>query len=150
MPLFKEIKDVLQDKLDRIRLNMKLFKNSYNTNYLDYVCVKDDGDIIKPNHITHRFLKILRRNNLKEIRFHDLRHTLGTELNANGVDLKSIGEFLGHGNLATTRRYAHPDERIKQNVIDIYTTLIRNARNNTTETEDVNDVKFPDFEQKSM
>lgn len=128
LPLFKEVKEALLEKKKRIELNKQLFGNSYNKKYLEYVCVKDNGDIIKPNHITHRFLKIIRRNKLKEIRFHDLRHTLATELNANGVDLKAIGVFLGHGNLSTTKRYAHPDERIKQNVMETYTSLINNSK----------------------
>ena len=127
LPLYKEVKDALLEKKRQIELNRQLLKNGYNENYLEYVCVKDDGDIIKPNHVTHRFLKIIRRNKLKEIRFHDLRHTIATELNANGVDLKAIGEFLGHGNLATTKRYAHPDERIKQNVMETYEKLINNG-----------------------
>ena len=127
LPLYKEIKEALIEKQKRIKLNMELFKSNYITDYIDYVCVKDDGSLIKPNHISHRFLKVIRRNGLKEIRFHDLRHTIATELNANGVDLKAIGEFLGHGNLSTTKRYAHPDERIKQQVMEKYDDLIHSA-----------------------
>lgn len=41
--------------------------------------------------------------------------------------IKAIGEFLGHGNLSTTKRYAHPDERIKQNVMETYEKLINNG-----------------------
>ncbi len=76
LPLYPDIKVVLLEKKKRIENCKQLFKSSYNTDYLDYVCVKDDGDLIKPNHVTHRFLKILRRNHMKEIRYHDLRHTL--------------------------------------------------------------------------
>lgn len=123
------------EKKRRIELNRQLLKSGYNDKYLEYVCVKDDGDIIKPNHITHRFLKIIRRNNLKEIRFHDLRHTIATELNANGVDLKAIGEFLGHGNLSTTKRYAHPDERIKQNVANAYENLINSGKEKAQQSQ---------------
>lgn len=133
LPLYKEIKEALLKKKERIQLNIKLFKKDYITDYIDYVCVKDDGSLIKPNHISHRFLKVIRRNGLKEIRFHDLRHTIGTELSANGVDLKAIGEFLGHGNLSTTRRYAHPDERVKQRVMEKYDDLIHGIDTNENE-----------------
>lgn len=135
LPLYKEVKDALLKKKERIELNKQLFKNSYDNTYSEYVCVKDDGGIIKPNHITHRFLKLIRRNKMKEIRFHDLRHTLGTELNANGTDLKAIGEFLGHGNLSTTKRYSHPDDRIKQNVASTYENLIHKGKERTTEPQ---------------
>ena len=58
-----------------------------------------------------------------------------TELNANGMDLKAIGEFLGHGNLSTTKRYSHPDDRIKQNVANTYETLIHNVMKEIKETK---------------
>ena len=134
LPLYPEVRAALIQKKIRIEWNKRLFGESYNKNYLEYVCVKDDGDIIKPNHITHRFLKVIRRNKMKEIRYHDLRHTLGTELNANGMDLKAIGEFLGHGNLSTTKRYSHPDDRIKQNVADTYQSLIHGGKEQKQQT----------------
>ncbi len=79
---------------------------------------------------------------MKEIRFHDLGHTLGTELNANGVDLKVIGEFLGHGNLSTTKRYSHPDDRIKQNVASAYENLIHNGQDNKQESQNQKSKRF--------
>lgn len=129
LPLYPEIKEALLEKKKRISLNQQLYKSYYNNNYLDYVCVKDNGELINPDTITHRFQKILKRNNLKKIRFHDLRHTIATELNANGVDIKAIAEFLGHSNLSTTKRYAHPDPRIKQYVAQTYENLINQAKN---------------------
>lgn len=52
----------------------KLCGRSYNTEYLGYVCVDELGNLIKPNHVTDYFSRILRDNNLRRIRFHDLRH----------------------------------------------------------------------------
>ena len=65
---------------------------------------------------------------MKEIRFHDLRHILGTELNANGIDLKAIGEFLLHGNISTTEKYSHPGDRINRNAASAYENLIHNGQ----------------------
>ena len=39
---------------------------------------------------------------LPEIRFHDLRHTAGSLLLADGVDIKTIQQFLGHSQASTT------------------------------------------------
>ena len=39
-------------------------------------------------------------------RFHDLRHTFGTQMAAAGVPLRTLQEFLGHRDLTTTQRYA--------------------------------------------
>ncbi len=39
-------------------------------------------------------------------RFHDLRHAFGTRMAAAGVPLRTLQEWLGHRDLATTQRYA--------------------------------------------
>ncbi|HBG48809.1 MAG TPA: hypothetical protein DDW90_04775 [Cyanobacteria bacterium UBA9971] len=41
-------------------------------------------------------------------RFHDLRHTVATRMVANGTDLGVVMEILGHADIKTTMRYAHP------------------------------------------
>lgn len=47
------------------------------------------------------------KNNIRNIRFHDLRHTHATILLAEGVDVKTISERLGHADIQTTlNRYA--------------------------------------------
>ena len=55
--------------------NRKLCGRSYNKEYLGYVCVDVIGNLIKPNYVSSTFGKLLAKNNLRHIRFHDLRHT---------------------------------------------------------------------------
>jgi len=38
--------------------------------------------------------------------FHDLRHTFGTRMAAAGVPMRTLQEWMGHRDLATTQRYA--------------------------------------------
>jgi len=45
--------------------------------------------------------------NIKNFRFHDLRHSCASYLAMAGENVLMIAEILGHKNLATTRRYAH-------------------------------------------
>jgi site-specific recombinase XerD len=58
---------------------------------------------------------LLKLANLKDFRFHDLRHTFASNLAMKGADLYSIKELLGHADVTTTQRYAHlaPEHRSK-------------------------------------
>jgi len=44
---------------------------------------------------------------VRALRFHDLRHTFGSLLAAQGVDVVAIQKAMGHSALATTSRYLH-------------------------------------------
>ena len=48
---------------------------------------------------------------LKDVRFHDLRHTLGTRLAEAGTSPWLIQMILGHADVKTTQRYVHPDKK---------------------------------------
>lgn len=48
LPLVKEIKDILLKHKEIVETNRKLCKNSYNTDYLDYIAVDSIGKIIRP------------------------------------------------------------------------------------------------------
>ena len=67
-----------------------------------------------PNFVTQHFKIVLRKNGLREISFHDLRHTCASLLLKNGVSMKEIQEWLGHSNFSTTANiYAHLDTSSK-------------------------------------
>ena len=48
------------------------------------------ADCIKPQYLTVEFPKLLEKNGLRRIRFHDLRHSCASLLLANGVSMKQI------------------------------------------------------------
>ena len=61
---------------------------------------------------------LLKKNELREIRFHDLRHTCASLLlnkgKTNGVTLKDIQVWLGHSDFSTTANtYSHLDANSK-------------------------------------
>lgn len=66
--------------------------------------------LFKPDYLTQHFVVIQQKQNLKHIRFHDLRHSCASLMLANGIPMKQIQEWLGHSTFNTTADiYAHLD-----------------------------------------
>ena len=88
---------------------------TYNRKYLDDIRVDEMGNVIKPDCVTDSFSKLLARHGLRHIRFHDLRHSCASLLLANGVPMKMIQDWLGHGDMGTTANiYSHIDSESKK------------------------------------
>ncbi len=51
--------------------------------------------------------RAVRRADIQNFRFHDLRHTFASRLVRKGVPIKAVQELLGHGSIVVTMRYAH-------------------------------------------
>jgi integrase len=65
------------------------------------------GGVQPKANITRRLRLALRAAGLDEAhRFHDLRHTFGTRMGAAGVPMRTVQEWMGHRDLATTQIYA--------------------------------------------
>lgn len=103
------------------------YKDSYNDS--GYVCCKEDGSPISINYINEAFTKVLAKNNLPHIRFHDLRHSNATYLLKNGVTIKELQEWLGHSSIVTTGDiYAHVDSEQKKEIARKSNTMFKVAK----------------------
>ena len=108
LPLIPHIEEILIKAKSQQEQNKKLFGNTYNKKYLDYVCVNPMGNLLRPDYITQHFRRIQNNHNLKQIRFHDLRHSCASLMLANNVPMKQIQEWLGHSTFQTTADiYSH-------------------------------------------
>lgn len=110
LPLEPIVESYLKDLREKQENNMKICGKSYNYKFQDYICVDDVGNLIYPDYVTSTFRKKLKQNNLKLIRFHDLRHSCASILLRSGANMKEIQAWLGHSNYNTTANlYAHLD-----------------------------------------
>ncbi|MFZ5989320.1 MAG: tyrosine-type recombinase/integrase [Bacillota bacterium] len=90
----------MQDKLKDI------LGNAYNDN--DLITCSGDGFPINPSTFSHTFARVLKRNNLQHIRFHDLRHTNATLMLKHNISPKVASERLGHSKInITLDLYSH-------------------------------------------
>ncbi len=70
------------------------------------LCHPHTGQPLDASKLRKRFKVALARAGLRSVRFHDLRHTFGTHCAAAGVPLRTLQEWLGHRDFATTLIYA--------------------------------------------
>ena len=64
------------------------------------------GKPIDRSKLLKRFKAALRREGVRAVRFHDLRHTFGTRMAAQGVPMRALQEMMGHRDFKTTLIYA--------------------------------------------
>lgn len=83
----------------------------------DYVCTWANGEVITPNYLTRTFHSVISKSNLPQIRLHDLRHSVASNLIANGMSIVDVQEWLGHANASTTLDvYSHAAKSSKDNI----------------------------------
>lgn len=126
LPLIPEIKDALVEHKKKIENNKKLCGNSYMKEYKDYIFVDSIGKIFRPEYITDHFSLLLKKQNLRHIRFHDLRHSCASLLLANGVPMKAIQEWLGHPTYSTTANfYTHLEDHYKTESANVLSNVLK-------------------------
>ncbi len=119
LPLCKGMIEYFQNVRRKIENNREIVGNEYNLKYADYVCVNPLGNLIQPDYVSDVFGKLLERNGLRKIRFHDLRHSCATLLLSLGYNMKDIQEWLGHSDfMITANTYTHSDIKNKVRMIN--------------------------------
>ena len=113
LPLLSDVREVLLKLKERQAENRNIFGNTYKES--DYIFAWQDGKLYRPEYVTRAFQRVLKRNGLKVIRFHDLRHSTASILYDKGWELKDIQDWLGHADIETTGNiYTHITLQRKQ------------------------------------
>lgn len=79
-------------------------KEKYKEVYIDksYVFANIIGEHVLADTLSKSFVKVLKDNGIKHLKFHALRHTYATRLFEKGVQLKTVQKLLGHSSIEIT------------------------------------------------
>lgn len=121
----------------RVLAELKQAHNQYNLNKLamgpafkdsGLVFSREDGGAYRPESLTKMWRRFLQKHELKDIRFHDLRHSCATALLEAGVDPKTVQTRLGHSDITMTLNiYAHCTENMDRNAAQKLDELFSSA-----------------------
>lgn len=111
-------------KLKKLKLKHNEYKLSNILEYDDIVCLNSNLSPWIPSVIGDSWRRFTKRNNLRHVRLHDLRHTHATMLVLAGTDFKTISDRLGHTDIRITlNRYSHVlkemDNKASENISNI-------------------------------
>ncbi len=114
-PMMEDIRNILLIRKQEQETGRKILGKEYCDS--GYVFTWQDGRMIRPDYVSHRLQKIIQKEGLPHIRFHDLRHTAASILLTKGWTLKDIQEWLGHSDITITANlYTHIDITRKQSL----------------------------------
>ena len=112
IPISSALKEYLKKAhTDYLLQKLKMGKDFFDG---DYVVCQENGKPYKPNSFTSKFNDFLKKNDLKHIRLHDLRHTNATLMLTQGISPKVAQMRLGHSDYSTTMNiYSHVLETVE-------------------------------------
>ena len=94
---------------------LKRYKKSSET----YIA-SETASPAEPAKLRRYFKQITEECRIKDIRFHDLRHSFATECVKLEFDIKSLSEILGHSNVTMTlNRYVHSSIEMKRKFMNL-------------------------------
>lgn len=97
--------------------NRKLFGKAFIEN--DLVFTDELGNRVTPQALYRAFKLVVTELNMKDVRFHDLRHSYATMALKSGDDVKTVQETLGHSTASfTLDQYAFVTEKMKKDSAD--------------------------------
>ncbi|MGM9941653.1 MAG: tyrosine-type recombinase/integrase [Bulleidia sp.] len=81
--------------------------------------VSFSDSFLSPRTLEYRYHNVLKRCGVSDVKFHALRHTFATRCIESGMDVKSLSEILGHGNVSVTlNTYVHSSMERKRSQIE--------------------------------
>lgn len=96
-----------------------LLKHGKSISPNDYVIIRSDGTTDSPDNFSRRWRYFLKKNNIKQLKLHCLRHTCATMLLKSNIDVKTISSRLGHADTnLVLNTYGHTLDSMSQLAAD--------------------------------
>ena len=106
--------------------NRKDFGSDFQENGL--VFTDEIGNRVTPQALYRAFKLVVMELNMKDVRFHDLRHSYAVVSLKSGDDVKTVQENLGHATSAfTLDTYGHVTEKMKKDSADRMQAFIKSV-----------------------
>lgn len=93
--------------------------------------------------IKRSFKTACRKVDIKDLRFHDLRHTAASKMIETGTDIVTCSKILGHSDIKMTMRYCHPTFENMQKAVDMLGYMFKKTRHKVDTSAKVVDIKKP-------
>lgn len=74
------------------------------------------------------FKEACKKAGIRDLRFHDLRHTAATLMITGGVPLVTVSQILGHATIHMTMKYAHPTPEDKRKAVNVLASIFEPER----------------------
>ena len=106
--------------------NRKDFSSDFQEN--DLVFTDEIGNRVTPQALYRAFKLVVTELNMKDVRFHDLRHSYAVVSLKSGDDVKTVQENLGHATASfTLDTYGHVTEKMKKDSADRMQAFIKSV-----------------------
>jgi integrase len=116
---------VVVDHYDRMRHRAEVCRTEVRADSFVFSNEADFSQSWYPDTVSRSFKRLCRREGMPDVRLHDLRHFVATQLFGAGVDARTIAGRLGHRNAATTLNvYAHFLQSADRGAADIIGSVI--------------------------
>lgn len=105
--------------------DLRRARKYYNHAWDDFVCVRENGNLIPLEYVSRAFPKLCKDCGLRELKLHELRHTNISLLLSEGASMKEVQEWAGHSNYSVTANtYAHIQAKSKSRLTDSISSLL--------------------------
>lgn len=85
----------------------------------NYFLLSNSEKLYDPRYLESFYSRVLKKCNIKNNKFHTLRHTFATRSIESKMDIKTLSEILGHSSVEITLKlYVHPTYEMKKTSIE--------------------------------